>query len=120
MVTTIKRILLVACLAAVIGSLWSCAKPLGNVTGLGQNTVAVIGKVPVINLVDKPVLELLDSDELIAYNALPEKLRLKLQSNDKKLKTLALSMQIAIEDYNQYAAIRNQQSDASVGVKGGK
>lgn len=120
MVVTIKRLLLIACLAAVIGTLLSCAKPLGSITGVSQNTVAVIGRVPILAVPEKPVMELLDSEELIAYNALPESLRKKLQSNDKKLKTWALQLLVGIEGYNQYAEIRNQQSDASVGVKGTK
>ncbi len=118
MVVIVKRILLVTCLAAVLGSLWSCAKPLGSFTG--TNTIAVVGKVPTIEIPTKPILESLDSDELIAYNALPEKLRLKLQANDKKLKTYANQLLVGIEDYNNYAAVRNQQSDTSVGVKGVK
>ncbi len=117
MVVTIKRLLLVACLAAVLGSLWSCAKPLGM---LPTNTVAVIGRVPLISVPEKPLMLAMDADELVAYNALPESLRLKLQGNDKKLKTWALQLLVGIEDYNQYAEIRNQQSDASVGVKGNK
>ena len=89
--------------------------------GIGSTggTVAITGIVPVIDMPSKPVLESLDSDELVAYNALPESARKKLQGNDKKLKMYAAQLQVAIEDYNTYAAVRNKTSNDAVGVKMG-
>ena len=117
MVTTIlKRLLLIGFLAPIFAMLLSCAKPLGSV---GSVTNAVIGRVPVLDYPPKPALELLDAEELAAYNALPDSLKKKLQGNDKKLKTWALQMQVAIDAYNDYAAVRNHQSDVSVGINQG-
>lgn len=92
-----------------------CAKSPGSPT---SNTVAITGAVPVIDLPVKPVLESLDPDELADYSKLSLAIRTKLQMNDKKLKVYAAQMQVGIEDYNTYAAVRNQQSKTDVGVKG--
>ncbi len=113
--TIFKRLLIVLCLAPIFAMLVSCARP-----GLTQNTVAIVGRVPVIDMSVKPQLENMDADELVAYNSLPESLRKKLQSNDRKLKVYAEQMSIAILDYNAYAAARNKTSDEAVGIKGAK
>ncbi len=94
----------------------SCARP-GSPS---SNTVAVVGRVPVIGIPEKPVLESLEESELVEYAKLPESIRRKLQGNDKKLKMYALQLKVSIEEYNDYAAVRNQASNASVGVKGDK
>ncbi len=94
----------------------ACSKP-----GQSSNTVAVVGRVPVIDLPVKPTLESLDADELIEYAKLPVEVRRKLQLNDKKLKTYAEQLRVGIEDYNTYAAVRNKASEDAVGViKGSK
>lgn len=98
-------------------ALAGCKKPLGLPT---SNTVAVTGAVPVIDLPARPSLESLDPDELTEYNKLSLTARMKLQGNDKKLKTYAAELQVAIEDYNTYAAVRNEKSKMDVGVKGTK
>lgn len=103
-------------LPALLFCCFSCTKPLG--IGPTSNTIAVVGKVPVIDLPTRPVLESLDPDELVEYNKLSETVRKKLQGNDKKLKLYAAQLQVGIEDYNTYAAVRNKTSDESVGVKG--
>lgn len=100
-----------------MAGLVACSKPLD---GINVTTVAVTGHVPVLDLPARPKLESLDSDELLAYNKLPESARLKLQGNDKKLKTFAAELQVAIEDYNVCASVRNKKSEDSVGVKGTK
>lgn len=112
-----RKFLSVVAFVVVMAGLFSCSKPLD---GINVTTVAVTGHVPVLDLPARPKLESLDSDELIAYNKLPESARLKLQGNDKKLKTFAAELQVAIEDYNTYAGVRNRKSGDSVGVKGAK
>lgn len=98
--------------------LGGCAHRTGD--GLTTNTVPVTGTVPVIDIPAKPVLESLDPDELAEYAKLPLSARLKLQGNDKKLKVYAAQLQVGIEDYNTYAAVRNKTSLAEVGAKGSK
>lgn len=100
-------------MGGVIGLLCSCSKPLGTFSG--TNTVAVWGTVPVISMPTKPALEMMDTDELAEYNKLPEKLRLKLQANDKKIKIYATQLEVAILDYDSYAEDRNKKQ--GVGAK---
>ncbi len=94
----------------------ACNRPLGPSTA----TVAVTGKVPVIDVPTRPVLVSLDPDELTEYLKLPETVRKKLQSNDKALKMYAAQLLVGVEDYNVYAAVRNKTSEEAVGVKGSK
>jgi hypothetical protein len=98
--------------------LTSCAKPSGQVSS--TNTVPVVGQVPTIPLPEKPVLQGLEESELVEYNKLSDGLKQKLVSNDKKLKTYALQLVVSIEDFNDYAAVRNAKSNASLNVKGSK
>ncbi len=88
-----------------------------HLTAPSTSTIAVTGRVPVIDMPVKPVLDSLDPDELAAYSSLPESVRKKLQGNDKKLKMFAAQMQVGIEDYYLYAAVRNKTSEDAVGVK---
>lgn len=99
-------------MGSVLAFSTACSRPEQSV-----NTVAVIGRVPIIDTPDKPVLESLDPDELAEYNKLPESARAKLQANDRKLKVYAAQLRVGIDDYNVYAAVRNKTSDESVGVK---
>lgn len=109
---TLTATIILASCAAVLTV--GCDKP----SGLGSGTtVAVTGKTPVIDMPEKPVLESLDPEELAAYKTLPESARKKLQNNDKKLKVYAAQLQVAIEDYNTYAAVRNKISEDAVGVR---
>lgn len=111
-----RKFLCVAAFVVVMTGLFSCAK--APLDGINVITVAVTGHVPVLDLPARPQLETLDQDELLAYKQLPESVRLKLQGNDKKLKTYAAELQVAIEDYNLYATVRNKKSEDAVGVKG--
>lgn len=113
-----SRLYYIVTAVVVIGCLvGGCTKP-----GIGPttNTIAVTGRVPVIDVPIKPTLDVMDADELAAYEKLPATLQKKLQSNDKKLKSYAAQLLVGIEDYNTYAAIRNKTSEDSVGVKGAK
>ncbi len=109
MVKNLFRLLCISILVSASGCV--------HITAPSTNTIAVTGRVPVIDMPVKPVLDSLDPDELAAYSSLPESARKKLQGNDKKLKVFAAQMQVAIEDYNTYAAVRNKTSEDAVGVK---
>ncbi len=108
----VKNLFRLICISVLI-SASGCA----HLTAPSTNTIAVTGKIPKIEMPLKPALESLDPDELTAYNILPESVRKKLQGNDKKLKVFSAQMQVAIEDYNTYAAVRNKTSEDAVGVK---
>lgn len=79
--------------------------------------VPVHDKMPVLSLPDRPVLEKMTPEELSEYIKLPEKTRLKLQSNNEKLMIYADQCVETLKEYNGYARIRNSLSSAW--IKGG-
>ncbi len=85
-----------------------------------NNTVAVVGRVPVIPEVEKPKQELLTPGELMEYRKLPEELRIKLQNNDKALKIFGEQLDVSVKLYNNYARQHNDSSDAWLNATLGK
>lgn len=74
-------------------------------------TTTVVSRVPHIEKPDRPQQQPMAQDELAQYEALPQDLRTKLESNDKAVKIWADQLSFSIDIYNEYAEKHNAMSD---------